>query len=90
MDTKTSKKDHHIATLFPKKEDSTVLPRKETTKTPKIKKLACINMISKVLAKLEKKFSILMEKRKCAKFLRKHQASHPQGIHHRFPPLSSP
>ena len=90
MDTKTSKKDHHIATLFPKKEDSTVLPRKETTKTPKIKKLACINMMSKVLAKLEKKFSIPMEKRKCAKFLRKHQASHPQGIHHRFPPLSSP
>ena len=60
MDTKTSKKDHHIATLFPKKEDSTVLPRKETTKTPKIK----------VMAKLEKKFSIPMEKRKCAKFLR--------------------
>ena len=79
MDTKTPKMDHNIATLFPK-EDSTLLPRKETTKTPKIK----------VLAKLEKKFSIPMEKRKCAKFLRKHQASHPQGIHHRFPPLSSP
>ena len=70
MDTKTPKTDHNIATLFAKKEDSTLLPRKETTKTPKIKKLACINMMSKVLAKLEKKFSIPMEKRKCAKFLR--------------------
>ena len=69
MDTKTPKMDHNIATLFPK-EDSTLLPRKETTKTPKIK----------VLAKLEKKFSIPMEKRKCAKFLRK-----PRSIKHLIP-----
>ena len=60
MDTKTPKTDHNIATLFAQKEDSTLLPRKETTNTPKIK----------VMAKLEKKFSIPMEKRKCAKFLR--------------------
>jgi hypothetical protein len=76
VDTKTIKKDqlpedHHIFTLF---------PTKETTKTPKIKNLVWINMMSKVLARLEKKFSTPIEKRKKAQFRRK-----PRSIKHLIP-----
>ena len=58
-------KDHNIAIQDPMKEDSTQHPKKETKlKTPKIKNLAWITMMTKVLAKLKKKFSIPVEKRK--------------------------
>ena len=62
VDTKTLKKDHHIATLLPLKEDPTQPPKKEANKTLN-KELAWISKMSQALTKLEKKFAIPIEKR---------------------------
>ena len=75
VDTKTLKKDHHIATLLPLKEDPTQPPKKEANKTLN-KELAWISKMSQVLTKLEKKFSIPLEKRKPRMFKRKLQINH--------------
>ena len=75
--TQATKKDHNIANLDPMKEDFTQLPKKEKKiKTPKIKNLAWIAMMSKVLTKLEKKHSIPVENRKPAMFTRRPKINH--------------
>ena len=74
--TQALKKDHNIATQVPMKEDSNQAPKKNKIKTPKIKNLAWITMMSKVLAKLERKFSIPVEKMKPAMFTRKPKIKH--------------
>ena len=67
--------DHSIATLFPLKKDSTHPPKKDATKTL-TKEMAWINMMSKVLSKLEKKFAIPLDKRKPRMFKRKIKTNH--------------
>ena len=92
VDTKTIKKeqvtnqspeDKDIATVFPMKEDSTQLPKKKDPSQPLkeanktlSKELAWISKMSQVLTKLEKKFSIPLEKRKPRMFKRKLQINH--------------
>ena len=84
VDTKTIKKDqvtnqhpedHHIATVFPMKEDPTQPPKKEANKTLN-KELAWISKMSQALTKLEKKFAIPIEKRKPGMFKRNTKTNH--------------
>ena len=67
--------DHHIATVFPMKEDPTQPFKKEAIKTLK-KELAWISKISQALTKLERKFAIPLEKRKPGMFKRKTKTNH--------------
>ena len=66
--------DYNVATLFTQ-EDPTQSSGKETNKTL-TKELAWITKMSQVLTKLEKKFSIPLEKRKPRMFRRKTKINH--------------
>jgi hypothetical protein len=91
VDTKTLKKDHHIATLLPLKEDPTQPPKKEANKTLN-KELAWISKMSQALTKLEKKFAIPIEKRKPGMFKRKTKTNHiiPKPFRTMFHLLAAP
>jgi hypothetical protein len=100
QDTKSLKKDHHIATLFPLKEEATLFPLKEDPIQPPKqeasktvnKELAWIIKMSKALAKLEKKFAIPLEKRKQWMFKRKIKTNHiiPKPFRTMFHLLAAP